>query len=79
MITGELKDWWFNPAWNVYIGRVFNDVKCRFRDGSQIHTSEVVREDKSNDVIIVHTLNSIYLLRMENKRCESQPPPPTTT
>lgn len=68
MITGELKRWYYNSHMNVYLGIVYNDVKGRFRDGSRIHTSNVVREDKSNPaVIIVHTLNSIYLLRVENK------------
>jgi hypothetical protein len=68
MITAELKDWFYSERRNVYFGHVFNDVKCRFKDGSRIYTSCVVREDRANvDVIIVHTLNSIYLLRLENK------------
>lgn len=80
MITAELKDWSYDKDYNVYFGLIFNDIKNRFADGRRIHTSDVRREDKSNpEVIIVHTRNSIYLLRMENKRCESQPPPLTTT
>lgn len=68
MITGELKNWYYNAYTNVYFGTVYNDVRCRFKDGTRIHTSSVVREDKANpEVILVHTLNSIYLLRVENK------------
>lgn len=69
MITAELKNWHYDPFYKVYWGRIYNDVKNRFSDGKIIHTSSVVRVDKSNpEVIIVHTLNSVYLLRKENER-----------
>ena len=62
MITNLLKDWkiekWGNSV--VIIGKVYNDIKGRFKDGTEIHTSKVLKADFVNGVI--ETRNSVYHL-----------------
>lgn len=81
--TGELRKWWYHPVFDVYIGRVYGDIKRRFKDGSTIHTSKVVREEYFDDHTLVFTLNSVYICyHAEEKRedlCASQQLRVTTT
>lgn len=62
MKTNVLKDWtierWGNNV--VIIGKVYNDIKGRFKDGTEIHTSRVLKADFVNGVI--ETQNSVYHL-----------------
>lgn len=67
-LTGNLKNWEYSQANNVYWGRIFNDAKHRFRDGTYIHTSSVVKVEEISDAFIVYTLNSIYFLRKEDEK-----------
>jgi hypothetical protein len=69
MITGTLKNWVKSGTDEVYIywGNLYNDIKNRWADGQYIHTSMVVDEEDHPDFILVHTLNSTYLLRKEDK------------
>lgn len=67
-LTAQLKNWEFDRHRNVFWGRIFNDAKHRFRDGTYIHTSFVVKEEEIEDAYIVYTLNSIYFLRKEDRK-----------
>lgn len=64
-ITGTLEDWWFDNSNTVYWGYVYGDIRNRFRDGSYIHTSRVIKVDNEENVI--HTLNSVYKLGAKAK------------
>lgn len=57
-ITGKLEQWSKDPMFNIYWGYVYGDTKGRFRDGTWIHTSSVVKVEDG----FVHTLNSLYEL-----------------
>ncbi len=67
-ITGNLKNWEYRSSHNVYWGRIFNDAKHRFRDGTYIHTSSVVRVEELENAYVVHTLNSVYFLLKEDRK-----------
>lgn len=60
MKTNLLKNWTIE-RWNnsvIIIGKVYNDIKGRFEDGYEIHTSKVLKADFVNGV--VETRNSVY-------------------
>ena len=60
-----LKNWTIE-RWGsgvVVIGKIYNDTKNRFADGTSIHTSKLTHCDFANGVI--ETLNSTYNLDME--------------
>lgn len=64
-ITGELREWQADhsfPKHVIYWGRVFGDVKGRFKDGSRIHTSYVKHVEDCGDHLILTTRNSVYKL-----------------
>ena len=68
METNLLKNWYFERRsdGNVIIwGTIYNDIKCRFRDGTPIHTSKVLKADFVNG--IVETRNSVYHLDLEGE------------
>ena len=68
METNYLKNWYFERRsdGNVVInGNIYNDIKCRFRDGTPIHTSRVLKADFVNGV--VETKNSVYHLEMRKE------------
>lgn len=61
-----LKDWYI-VSFEKYIlicGNIYNDTKCRWEDGTFIHTSQVVKVDFATGV--VEALNTIYNLDLEN-------------
>ena len=64
MRTNLLKDWnierWGNDV--IITGKVYNDIKGRFNDGVEIHTSRVLKADFVNGV--VETKNSVYHLEV---------------
>jgi hypothetical protein len=65
MKTNLLKDWTIE-RWNnsvIIIGKVYNDIKGRFKDGEEIHTSKVLKADFVNGV--VETRNSVYHLELD--------------
>lgn len=62
--TNLLKNWHIEK-WGknvVIIGKVYNDIKGRFTNGTEIHTSNVLKADFVNGV--VETRNSVYHLDM---------------
>ena len=68
MKTNYLKNWYFERRTDgnvVLMGNIYNDIKCRFADGTPIHTSRVLKADFVNGV--VETRNSVYHLEMRNE------------
>ena len=65
MKTNLLKDWTIAKYFGsvVFIGKVYNDIKGRFADGTKIRTSQVLKADFVNGV--VETRNSVYHLELE--------------
>lgn len=65
MITNLLKDWTITKCYNevVFIGKIYNDIKKRFSDGTEIRTSQVLKADFVNGII--ETRNSVYHLEVE--------------
>ena len=63
-VTGRLENWTYDVMYNVIWGDIYNDIRGRFGDGTNIHTSDIPggrrMEFKEGD--IVKTLNSSYLL-----------------
>lgn len=68
MITNYLKDWYIKRMSDgsvIIFGTVYNDIKKRFQDGTEIHTSKVLKADFVNGVI--ETRNSVYNLEIQSK------------
>lgn len=65
MKTNYLKDWSVVMMFGrVHIvGTIYNDIKGRFKDGTEIRTSKVLKADFVNGV--VETMNSVYHLEVE--------------
>lgn len=66
--TNYLTNWYFerrNDGNVVIIGRIYNDIKYRFADGTLIHTSRVLKADFINGVVI--TKNSVYHLELRRE------------
>lgn len=65
MITNYLKDWKIQKIEDsvIIFGKVYNDIKKRFEDGTEIHTSKILKADFVNGV--VETLNSVYHLEID--------------
>lgn len=61
-VTAELRDWTKSPG-GIYWGRIYNDTKGRWPDGTRIHTSYVKSEIDNGDHLLVVTLNSVYKLQ----------------
>lgn len=65
METNYLKNWYITQTSDKSVflyGNIYNDIKCRFADGTPIHTSRVLKADFVNGV--VETKNSVYRLEM---------------
>lgn len=67
-VTAELRNWFVDPR-GVYWGLIYNDSKKRYKDGVQVHTSLVqsVEELEGGESSLIHTLNSIYLIRKDQE------------
>lgn len=65
MTTNLLKDWSIVMLFGKVqiVGTIYNDIKGRFKDGTEIRTSEVLKADFVNGV--VETRNSVYHLEVE--------------
>lgn len=65
MTTNLLKDWSIVMLFGKVqiVGTIFNDIKGRFKDGTEIRTSEVLKADFVNGV--VETRNSVYHLEVK--------------
>ena len=66
MKTNLLKKWRIVTIYGnkvVAIGNIYNDIKKRFADGTEIRTSTILQADFINGVI--ETKNSIYHLEVE--------------
>lgn len=63
-VTAELRGWWFNHREGVLFGNIHNDFKKRWKDGSFIHTSHVIKFHvvAQQSYVYAETLNSIYKL-----------------
>lgn len=59
-VTAKLYDWWVEEfdGVKIVLGRILEDRKGRFPDGTHIHTSHVDRIEGD----LVHTRNSVYRL-----------------
>lgn len=68
MATGELRNWSYSEASNVYWGNLWFDAKSRWRNGTYIHTSAIVSSIEYQDAFVVKTLNSIYILPKSQKK-----------
>lgn len=71
MQTNYLKNWYITQHSDksvILYGNIYNDIKCRFADGTPIHTSRVLKADFVNGV--VETKNSVYHLEMRNENEE---------
>ena len=63
-----LKNWYITQMSDkrvVVCGDIYNDIKCRFADGTPIQTSRVLKADFVNGV--VETKNSVYHLEMRSE------------
>lgn len=63
-----LKNWYITQMSDksvILYGDIYNDIKCRFADGTPIHTSRVLKADFVNGV--VETKNSVYHLEMRSQ------------
>lgn len=69
--TAELRNWSrdeYSDSY-IYLGDIYGDKKGRWRDGTHIHTSKVVKQEEDEfGNILVTTLNSTYFLPREFKR-----------
>lgn len=65
MITNYLKDWKIQKVEDsvIIFGKIYNDIKKRFVDGTAIRTSKILKADFVNGVI--ETLNSVYHLQID--------------
>ena len=65
MVTNLLKNWYVEMYYGrvTIVGKVYNDIKGRFDDGTEIRTSQVLKADFVNGV--VETKNSVYHLEVE--------------
>lgn len=66
MKNNLLKDWYIQRAYDggvVIVGKIYNDTKNRFEDGTEIQTSAVQQADFAEGVIF--TRNSVYHLEVE--------------
>lgn len=63
-VTGRLESWSKDGRFNILWGRIYGDIRGRFRDGTLIHTSDIpdFKEVLLGEGQVVHTLNSHYLL-----------------
>jgi hypothetical protein len=58
-ITADLKGWTFHDLPNgkqIVMGRIYNDTRQRWGDGTQIQTSIITKREGD----IITTLNSVY-------------------
>lgn len=64
MITNYIKNWRIEKVREsvIIFGEIYNDIKKRFLDGTEIHTSKILKADFVNG--IVETLNSVYHLEI---------------
>lgn len=64
MTTNYIKDWKIVKHYNsvIIFGKIYNDIKKRFPDGTEIHTSKILKADFVSGV--VETLNSVYHLEI---------------
>lgn len=65
MVTNYLKNWRIEKFRDsiIIFGEIYNDIKKRFVDGTEIHTSKILKADFVNGV--VETLNSVYHLEID--------------
>lgn len=65
MVTNYLKNWTIEKIGGscVVIGKIYNDIKKRFVDGTKIHTSKILKADFISG--LVETLNSVYHLEID--------------
>ena len=63
METNILKDWTIERYGNdvIVYGTIYNDLKGRFKDGTKIHTSTVLKANFVEGTI--ETRNSVYHLK----------------
>lgn len=69
METNYLRNWRVSHRFDgavIIWGEVYNDIKGRFADGTEIHTSRVLKADFVNGV--VETKNSVYHLEIRSTR-----------
>mgnify|MGYP000344747418 CR=1 FL=1 len=68
LLTGKLRNWFYDPTKNIVWGNIYDDSRSRFPDGTWVHTSDVTTplEDIKQGEII-HTMNSHYLLEYPNE------------
>lgn len=67
-MTNLLKNWVIKRTNNgsvIIYGIIYNDIKKRFPDGTEIHTSKVLKADFVNGVI--ETRNSVYHLELKGE------------
>ena len=64
MVTNYIKNWRIQKIGDsvIIFGEIYNDIKKRFADGTEIHTSKILKADFMNGV--VETLNSVYHLEL---------------
>lgn len=61
----RIEDWVFGPIWGnsgpeVIFGRVYGHPNPRLPDGTEVHTSSILKKDLENNR--VETLNTNYIL-----------------
>lgn len=65
-VTARIENWAFNKKQNVIIGDIYDDIYCRWRDGTLITTSLLkpmsMQVSSPKEGAIMETLNSSYLL-----------------
>lgn len=59
-VTGTLKEAVWDPYFRIVWGTIEGDIHGRFRDGSRIHTSQVIHPSGRGKPEYITTLNSYY-------------------
>ena len=67
-ITARLENWhaYFGQT---LAGEIYDDVRNRWEDGTFIHTSYIEDNEynKAEEGVVIHTMNSVYLLGKKQK------------
>lgn len=70
--TARLHDWYRSHQGKIFCGRIFDDVKKRWPNGTLIHTSDVKEIQDHPTYYLVFTQNSIYELPKDYERTKIQ-------
>ena len=69
MLTGKLIGWDYDAFHKVVWGHLINDIHTRWKEGTYVHTSEVLspKPEEMKEGAIIKTRNSTYELGPSSK------------